>query len=91
MSMQTTNSIWNIIRRLTLPAAVYHLWQERNCRLFQNVERNADVLVNIVVETIRSKLMSLTVKKSTAVDHVSAKWDVVFRNVGKQPTGQIQV
>ncbi|GJS47658.1 hypothetical protein Tco_0597779 [Tanacetum coccineum] len=30
---QNGNSIWSIIRRLCLADTVYHVWQERNCRL----------------------------------------------------------
>ncbi|XP_071740463.1 uncharacterized protein [Rutidosis leptorrhynchoides] len=27
--------IWDVINRLTVDADVYHIWQERNCRIFK--------------------------------------------------------
>lgn len=61
------NSIWSIIQRLVLGAMVYFIWQARNMRLFGNCERSLDHLFSIVTDSVRSKLMGLTMKKSLEV------------------------
>ncbi|KAL0444044.1 UNVERIFIED_CONTAM: hypothetical protein Slati_2127100 [Sesamum latifolium] len=53
--------------RALLAALVYHLWQERNRRKFQQIKRTADSLASLVVEEIRQRILSadLTCKFST--------------------------
>lgn len=33
--LQNNTSIWNVIKKLCFAASVYHIWQERNCRIFR--------------------------------------------------------
>ncbi|GJU04828.1 RNA-directed DNA polymerase, eukaryota, reverse transcriptase zinc-binding domain protein [Tanacetum coccineum] len=70
------NNIWSIIRRLCLGASVYFIWQERNFRLFRDQKRDWKCLLNIVCDTIRARLMGLTVKNSIEVNKAAAVWDV---------------
>nr|GEZ17767.1 hybrid signal transduction histidine kinase M [Tanacetum cinerariifolium] len=37
--MKNNNSIWNIVRRISLGSTVYFIWNERNPRLFKGEER----------------------------------------------------
>nr|GEY08298.1 RNA-directed DNA polymerase, eukaryota, reverse transcriptase zinc-binding domain protein [Tanacetum cinerariifolium] len=39
------NSIWSIVRILCIANTVYHIWQEKNTRLFQQKTRNSKVLL----------------------------------------------
>ncbi|PWA45620.1 UDP-glucuronosyl/UDP-glucosyltransferase [Artemisia annua] len=78
----TEMSKWNLgttvggtIKKLCLAAAVYYLWQERNWRLFKNCERSVHELSNIMSEAVRTKLMSLRVKKRSAVLEIENIWN----------------
>ncbi|GKG12120.1 hypothetical protein Tco_0346357, partial [Tanacetum coccineum] len=47
------NNIWSVVRRLSLAAVVYYIWQERNQRIFRGDKRDADVLLDIINDTIK--------------------------------------
>ncbi|GJR86928.1 hypothetical protein Tco_0210939 [Tanacetum coccineum] len=64
------NLINIIIRRLSLAASVYLIWQERNRRIFKDEKRNVDELFSIFKDTIRLRLVSLKVKDSYVVKTV---------------------
>nr|GEX98325.1 hypothetical protein [Tanacetum cinerariifolium] len=66
------NSIWSIIRRLCLGAAIYFIWQERNFRIFRDQKREWSTVWQLTYDTIKARLMGLTVKKSKAVDDAAA-------------------
>ncbi|PWA54068.1 RNA-directed DNA polymerase, eukaryota, Reverse transcriptase zinc-binding domain protein [Artemisia annua] len=69
-----SNKIWSIIQRLVFGAAVYFIWQERNVRRAQFVETIEDCLFKIVVDTVRLKLMSLSMKYTTDVAKAAGMW-----------------
>ncbi|GJX90332.1 reverse transcriptase zinc-binding domain-containing protein [Tanacetum coccineum] len=73
------NNIWSAVRRLSLAAVVYFIWQERNQRIFRGDKRDADVLFDTINETIMLKLMSLRVKESYAVKKVAGIWEIQFK------------
>ncbi|PWA89282.1 hypothetical protein CTI12_AA034600 [Artemisia annua] len=78
-------SIWSIIQRLVLGAVVYHLWIERNNRIFQNKSRNIADICNIVREAVRLRLLSLKIKGSKRSLDASRIWNfqVMKGNDGK--------
>ncbi|GJY44993.1 hypothetical protein Tco_0433206 [Tanacetum coccineum] len=69
-----SNSIWSVIQRLVLGASVYFIWQERNVRLFDSKNRSVDVVLNIIVNTVRLKLLSLNLKGSRDVGIDAKVW-----------------
>ncbi|GKE72197.1 hypothetical protein Tco_1534238, partial [Tanacetum coccineum] len=69
-NMPCTNSIWSIVRRLTIASTVYHLWQERNFRMFQKKERSPVILYKVIRDNVRCRLLSLKVKNSKSVKDV---------------------
>ncbi|PWA79430.1 Phytosulfokine [Artemisia annua] len=68
------NKVWSVIQRLVLGAAVYFIWQERNVRRAQYIDRSVDCLFQLVVDTVRMKLMGLTMKYSSDVARASEIW-----------------
>ncbi|GJU33531.1 hypothetical protein Tco_1181885 [Tanacetum coccineum] len=73
-------SIGNMVNKLILAATVYFIWQERNFRLFKEECRSEDVLFNIIYECVKSKLMTIRVKKTVRTDLIAKKWNLVWRN-----------
>ena len=75
-NIQSHNSIWNVIRKLCFAATVYHLWQERNQRKFQQEERDKETLIKSIREDVRFKLMSIRVKDSNVVKEACNLWEI---------------
>ena len=80
VDMPCTNSIWSVVRRLCLGATIYHLWQERNFRLFKNEERSWEAVLLMICETVKVRLMGLKVKRTNAVKNVAALWNVKWND-----------
>lgn len=60
-------SIWSIIQRLIWAAAVYHMWQERNLRLFQKKKRAMEELFCHMDEVVKLRSLELKIKCSTEI------------------------
>ncbi|GKC19715.1 hypothetical protein Tco_1021865 [Tanacetum coccineum] len=74
------NNIGNVVDKLILAASMYFIWQERNFRLFKNESRSEDVLINIIYDSVRSKLMTVIVKKTSRTDVIAKKWNLQWNN-----------
>ncbi|PWA58483.1 RNA-directed DNA polymerase, eukaryota, Reverse transcriptase zinc-binding domain protein [Artemisia annua] len=72
------NSIGSVIRRLSLAASVYLIWQERNNKLFRGKQRGWEELYKMFHETIRMRLMNLKVKP---ICKVQQAWDAKMKVV----------
>ncbi|GKB12041.1 RNA-directed DNA polymerase, eukaryota, reverse transcriptase zinc-binding domain protein [Tanacetum coccineum] len=71
-------SVWGIIKNLCVAAAVYYIWQERNKRIFGSSVRSVDDLFKVMIDDIRNRLVSITVKQSSAVQSAEEQWSVTF-------------
>ncbi|GJS79157.1 hypothetical protein Tco_0729038 [Tanacetum coccineum] len=71
------NSIWSVVRRLSIAATVYLIWKERNHRIFKDELRTSAMVFNSIVDTIRLKLKSLKVKDTVAVKDVERMADIL--------------
>ncbi|GJT92142.1 RNA-directed DNA polymerase, eukaryota, reverse transcriptase zinc-binding domain protein, partial [Tanacetum coccineum] len=79
---KANNTLWSIIQRLVFGAAVYFIWQERNFRLFWCVERSADKVFDIIVDTVRLRLLGLKIKRSPEVDKAATIWKLPVKDIG---------
>ncbi|GKA44041.1 reverse transcriptase zinc-binding domain-containing protein, partial [Tanacetum coccineum] len=73
-SLPCKNSIWSIVRRLCIADIVYHLWLERNTRIFHQRNMSSSSLLHIIINSVKSRLLTLKVKHTTAVRDVESKW-----------------
>ena len=64
------------LRKKKLGAVVYHIWKERNWRIFTDDKKDEDCLFKVVINGIKLQLMSLQVRKSNAVNKNAKEWDV---------------
>nr|XP_043639249.1 uncharacterized protein LOC122610319 [Erigeron canadensis] len=67
-------SCTSVVSKLVLATSVYHLWQERNLRLFQQRKRSEAQLIEVILSTIQLKLMTFRFKKSTRVQETLDRW-----------------
>ena len=58
-------SVVSILSRLLLAATTYYLWMERNSRLFKHKKAKVEEVVQVIVSTIRLKLVTFKFKKLT--------------------------
>ncbi|GJY03689.1 reverse transcriptase domain, reverse transcriptase zinc-binding domain protein [Tanacetum coccineum] len=52
----------NVIVKLVFAASCYFIWQERNNRLFKNIKRSEDQVIEVIKSTVRLKLLSCKFK-----------------------------
>ncbi|GKC12403.1 reverse transcriptase zinc-binding domain-containing protein [Tanacetum coccineum] len=71
--MPNKSSVWSIVRRLCLAFAIYSIWRERNNRVFRDEVCNWEVVLEMICETVRLKLMGLTINNTKAVQLVAKK------------------
>ncbi|PWA52120.1 reverse transcriptase zinc-binding domain-containing protein [Artemisia annua] len=81
--MYNGNSIGSVLRRISLAACVYFIWQERNFRLFRGISRKWEEVLKTIIDTIRLRTMSLHYKPSLAVSKVEEQWDVKLKVCAK--------
>ncbi|GKB08349.1 hypothetical protein Tco_0836633 [Tanacetum coccineum] len=70
------SNIWQVVDKLIISSTVYHIWNERNKRIFQNCKRTVEEIVMIITRNIEEMLMSLRVKKSKVVDKAAEETDI---------------
>ncbi|GJW36209.1 RNA-directed DNA polymerase, eukaryota, reverse transcriptase zinc-binding domain protein, partial [Tanacetum coccineum] len=86
-SQAPKNKIWRVMNRLILAAVIYYLWHERNGRIFRQESRNESEVCCIIKENIKNKLMSLKVKRSSAVMKVADVWGLKWAKNPQIPIG----
>nr|GEZ10239.1 hypothetical protein [Tanacetum cinerariifolium] len=76
------NSIWSIVRRLCIADVVYHIWMERNSRIFNQMSMSSSNTTQSIINSVRNRLSTLKVKHTAAVVEVESKWGINLKKVG---------
>ncbi|GJZ63874.1 putative reverse transcriptase domain-containing protein [Tanacetum coccineum] len=63
-----------IFGKLIMADAAYFIWLERNNRTFKNVRRSPEEIRDIIMVTVRLKLLSLRFKNTDSVRHFLSRW-----------------
>ncbi|GJX70188.1 putative reverse transcriptase domain-containing protein [Tanacetum coccineum] len=73
-----------IVGKLLFAAAAYHIWIERNNRLFKNVRRSPEEIKDIIVVMVRLKIATLRFKNKPRVIQRLSEWKMpnTFRLYG---------
>ncbi|WOG90545.1 hypothetical protein DCAR_0309789 [Daucus carota subsp. sativus] len=69
-------SLHALINKLILAAVVFHIWLERNRRLFQQKRKQSGQIIAEIDDDIRRKLQGLQVVNSLRVREELSRWDV---------------
>lgn len=62
--------------RLVFGASAYFVWQERNLRVFKKGSRNVDQLYKCIFNTVRLKILTLRLKKSSGFPSLLERWKI---------------
>nr|KAJ0211180.1 hypothetical protein LSAT_V11C400156810 [Lactuca sativa] len=73
-------SINNFIRKIALAASIYHIWNERNKRLFGKQSNSVENVVKIISEDIRLKIFSLNLGYLGLNEELCKEWNVPVKN-----------
>ena len=76
-----TKSIWSVLQRLVIGACIYFVWQERNLRTFQDQARSCDVLCKLIKDTVRLRIMGLSINNSLQVFEAANIWDFQVKHI----------
>ncbi|XP_071714463.1 uncharacterized protein [Rutidosis leptorrhynchoides] len=63
-----------VVTKLCYSATVYHIWQERNTRVFKGSPKIEPQLYEMIRSIVRLKLMSIRFKPSSFVNQLKADW-----------------
>ncbi|GKE28831.1 homeodomain-like protein [Tanacetum coccineum] len=76
ISIAHQRSARSIIGRLVVAATTYFLWSERNNRLFKNSKRSPEEVQDVIMTTVRLKLLSFRFKNPDKVRELLDKWNM---------------
>ncbi|KAK3184855.1 hypothetical protein Dsin_032141 [Dipteronia sinensis] len=62
-----------VANKLCLGVAVYHIWRERNCRIFEGTQKTSLVVARSIIDTIRCRLSSFNLKNHPII---ALNWNV---------------
>ncbi|GKA52640.1 hypothetical protein Tco_0745955 [Tanacetum coccineum] len=68
---RTTKSVFG---KLILAASAYFIWMERNNRTFKNTRRTPKEICDLIMVTMRLKLISFRFKNTTVVRQLLERW-----------------
>ncbi|XP_022040861.1 uncharacterized protein LOC110943397 [Helianthus annuus] len=71
-----SKSAMNYVAKILTAAAVYFIWQERNARLFKNQLRPPEKLSEIILNTVRYKLIGAKLKNTASVRRLLGEWEI---------------
>lgn len=72
--------IWSVIRRLVLADTVYHIWIERNNKIFKNKRRTYETMAKTITDEVCSRLKSFTRKTFPNVAKAKIIWRLPMKN-----------
>ncbi|XP_022024349.1 uncharacterized protein LOC110924666 [Helianthus annuus] len=71
-----SNSAAVYVAKLLVAAGSYFIWQERNNRLFKNRLRPPEMVSDVILKTVRYKLMGAKLKNTVKVRKLLEEWDI---------------
>ncbi|GJQ89659.1 hypothetical protein Tco_0000798 [Tanacetum coccineum] len=74
ISLANKRSARSVIAKLVFAASCYFVWQERKNRLFLKQKRTSDLVLNVIMSTVRLKLLSCKFRKSKNIQMLLHLW-----------------
>nr|GEW88911.1 hypothetical protein [Tanacetum cinerariifolium] len=73
-AFSSQRSFKGVVGKLTLAASSYYIWLERNNRLFKNARRSPEELQDLIIVTVRFKLVTFRFKNNARVKSMLSLW-----------------
>ncbi|KAJ0955627.1 putative reverse transcriptase zinc-binding domain-containing protein [Helianthus annuus] len=71
-----SKSVNDYVSRLVVAASAYLIWQERNARIFKNQMRPPEKIYDLIIETVRYKIMGVKLKRNDRVRRLLGEWGI---------------
>ncbi|GKE44086.1 hypothetical protein Tco_1471370, partial [Tanacetum coccineum] len=68
-----------VVGKLIFAATLYFIWLERNNRLFKNTRRTPEEIRDLIIVTIRLKLVTFIFKNTATVQRMMSLWKMPSR------------
>ncbi|XP_021993252.1 uncharacterized protein LOC110889984 [Helianthus annuus] len=81
----TNNSARSVVSKLVVAASSYFIRQERNNRLFSTNQRNATMIANIILHTVRLKLMTFKAGRGLKHPLMLERWKFQVKDLNIDP------
>ncbi|GKB14501.1 RNA-directed DNA polymerase, eukaryota [Tanacetum coccineum] len=72
--MANNRSFKNVVGKLLFAASSYYIWIERNNRLFKNSRRSPEEIRDLIMTTVRLKLVTFRFKNTSRVQSLLSLW-----------------
>ncbi|GJY81166.1 protein LAZ1 [Tanacetum coccineum] len=70
--MAHKRNVLSVVGRILVAAASYFIWVERNNRTFKNVRRSPDEICDIIIVTVRLKLLTFHFKNTAKLEVINS-------------------
>ncbi|KAJ0463265.1 putative reverse transcriptase zinc-binding domain-containing protein [Helianthus annuus] len=80
-----SKSAQSIVSKMVVAASTYFIWQERNNRLFSQRQRSAAMIANVILHTVRLKLLSFKVGRNSKNPLTLDRWKTQVVNRDDDP------
>ncbi|KAJ0917942.1 hypothetical protein HanRHA438_Chr05g0211871 [Helianthus annuus] len=66
--------------KMVVAASTYFIWQERNNRLFSQTRRSANTISQVIIRTVRLRLMGFHVGREPRYKELLERWKIPMKN-----------
>nr|GFA38051.1 reverse transcriptase domain, reverse transcriptase zinc-binding domain protein [Tanacetum cinerariifolium] len=73
-SMVAKRTCKSVVGKILLAASTYYIWMERNNRVYKNTRRSPKEIRDIIMTTVRLKLVTFRFKNSSRVKRLLSFW-----------------
>ncbi|XP_021979764.1 uncharacterized protein LOC110875876 [Helianthus annuus] len=74
-----------IVCKILLGAATYFIWQERNNRLFSKLQRTPSMLSQVIINTVRLKIMGFRLARHPNHMKILDRWQISKKDMISDP------
>ncbi|XP_021990382.1 uncharacterized protein LOC110886837 [Helianthus annuus] len=74
-----------LVGKMVVAASTYFIWQERNNRLFSTKQREATLIANIILHTVRMKLMTFKPGRGSKSPLLLERWKSQVKTMSIDP------
>ncbi|MFS7982761.1 hypothetical protein Hanom_Chr10g00966601 [Helianthus anomalus] len=80
-----SRTLEHIVCNILVAASTYFIWQERNNRLFSQVQRNASVLSKVIIDTVWLRIMGFRISRDPKQKKLVDRWMISKKNMDIDP------
>ncbi|XP_022042079.1 uncharacterized protein LOC110944741 [Helianthus annuus] len=80
-----SRTLEHIVCNILVAASTYFIWQERNNRIFSQLQRNASVLSKVIVDTVRLRIMGFRIGRDPKHRKLLDRWLISKEHMDMDP------